>query len=317
MIRIGIDVMGGDFAPVEPLKGCIEAKKQLADIDIVLFGDEQSIIKHLSDLGHANHDFEIVHAPEVIGMGEHPTKAFSQKKNSSIGIGLHYLSKGLIDAFVGAGNTGAMMVGSIFTVKPIPGILRPTISSVLPKTTGGLGVLLDVGANADCKPDVLNQFALLGSLFCQYVYKIENPRVALLNIGEEKEKGNLLAQAAHELMLDSKEYNFIGNCEGRDLFVDKVDVAVCDGFTGNVVLKACESMYHILEARGIKDDFLDLFNYENYGGTPILGINAPVIIGHGISNAPTFVAMLKLAAEMKESGLIEKIKESLNLIKES
>ncbi|MDX5321761.1 MAG: phosphate--acyl-ACP acyltransferase, partial [Bacteroidota bacterium] len=146
--------------------------------------------------------------------------------------------------------------------------------------------------------------------FSKYVYKIDNPRVGLLNIGEEREKGNLVTQAAHNLMADTTDFNFIGNVEGRDLFLDKVDVVVCDGFTGNIVLKACESMYYLLKKREVKDEFLDRFNYENYGGTPILGVNAPVIIGHGISKAVSFESMIRLAKETVESGLIDKIKSS-------
>jgi glycerol-3-phosphate acyltransferase PlsX len=309
-MRIGIDIMGGDFAPLEALKGCIEAKKEWAGLDIVLFGDQEKVEAAYRQLQEPSGQFELVHAPEVIGMGEHPTKALSQKKASSISIGFHYLKEKQIDAFVGAGNTGAMMVGAMFSVKPIERVLRPCITSILPKANGNLGLLLDVGANADCKADVLHQFGILGSLYCKYIYKIESPRVGLLNIGEEKEKGNLVSQAAHTLMSEAGDYNFIGNVEGRDLFVDKVDVAVCDGFTGNIVLKACESMYYILKKRGVKDDFLDLFNYENFGGSPILGVNAPVIIGHGISRAISFKNMIRLGKEVIESGLIEKIKTS-------
>lgn len=313
-MRIGIDIMGGDFAPLEALKGCLDAKGQLPDAEIILFGDREKIYATYDELGAGRDSFELVHAPDVIGMGEHPTKAISQKRESSIAVGFQHLKDKHIDGFVGAGNTGAMMVGAMFSVKAIEGVLRPTITSVLPKATGGLGVLLDVGANADCRPDVLCQFGTLGSLFCQHIYKIENPRVGLLNIGEEKEKGNLITREAFQLMEESSSFNFVGNAEGRDLFVDKIDVAVCDGFTGNIVLKACESLYYILKKRGVQDEFLDRFNYENYGGTPILGVNAPVIIGHGISRAKSFVAMLRLAREMSHSGLIEHIKSSLNTL---
>ncbi len=307
-MRVGIDMMGGDFAPLEAVKGCLLAKEELEGVELVLFGDQEKIQAAFGEVGADISSFQVVHSPEVIGMAEHPTKALTQKKASSIAIGFHYLKEKQIDAFVGAGNTGAMMVGALFSVKAIEGVIRPAITSILPKANGKLGVLLDVGANADCKPDVLHQFGILGSLFAQLVYKIENPRVGLLNIGEEKEKGNLVAQAAHTLMEENAGYNFIGNVEGRDLFVDTVDVAVCDGFTGNIVLKACESMCYILNKRGVQDDFLSMFNYERYGGSPILGVNAPVIIGHGISKAKSFKNMIRLGKEVAESKLVDKIK---------
>ena len=309
-MRLGLDIMGGDFAPLEALRGCELARKNIQGIELVLFGDQAVVEQVAAEEGIDLSAYTIVHCPEVIGMGEHPTKALTQKRESSISVGFHFLKEHKIDAFIGAGNTGAMMVGSMFSVKQVEGVFRPAITSILPKANGGFGLLLDVGANADCKPDVLYQFAILGSQFSKYVYKIDNPRVGLLNIGEEREKGNLVTQAAHNLMADTTDFNFIGNVEGRDLFLDKVDVVVCDGFTGNIVLKACESMYYLLKKREVKDEFLDRFNYENYGGTPILGVNAPVIIGHGISKAVSFESMIRLAKETVESGLIDKIKSS-------
>ena len=171
--------------------------------------------------------------------------------------------------------------------------------------------MLDVGANADVKPETLKQFAELGSLYAQHVLKIENPKVALLSIGEEKEKGNLLTLATYNLLEDLRNIHFVGNVEGRDLFNDKADVVVCDGFTGNVVLKTCEGFFYNLLKRGLKDDYLDRFNFTNYGGSPILGINKPVIIGHGISKANTIVNMIRLARDVVSSGLVDKIKSSL------
>ncbi|MBI1223244.1 MAG: phosphate acyltransferase PlsX [Bacteroidetes bacterium] len=309
-MRIGLDMMGGDFAPLEALRGCELARKSMEGITLVMFGDKGVLAEIAEEEGIDLSNFELIHCPEVIGMGEHPTKALAQKKESSIAVGFHLLKEQKIDAFIGAGNTGAMMVGSMFSVKQVEGVFRPAITSVLPKISGNIGILLDVGANADCRPDVLYQFAVLGSQFCKYVYKIDNPRVGLLNIGEEREKGNLVTQAAHNLMAETNDFNFIGNVEGRDLFLDNVDVVVSDGFTGNIVLKACESMYYLLMKRGVKDEFLDRFNYESYGGTPILGVNAPVIIGHGISKAVSFESMIRLAKETVESGLIDKIKSS-------
>ena len=210
----------------------------------VLFGQQDKILESFQQLGVSDSLFEIVHAPEVIEMGEHATKAISHKKGSSINIAYKHLTEKNIEALIGAGNTGAMLVGSLFSVKAIEGVQRPTITSILPKLDGGFGVLLDVGANADCKPEVLNQFAILGSLYAHYVYGIENPKVALLSIGEEKEKGNILNQAAYPQLEMNDRINFVGNVEGRDLFNSKADVIVCDGFTGNIVLKLCEDFYY-------------------------------------------------------------------------
>nr|MBA3901619.1 phosphate--acyl-ACP acyltransferase [Bacteroidota bacterium] len=208
------------------------------------------------------------------------------------------------------GNTGAMLVGSVYSVKPVSGVIRPCITSALPKENGKVGIILDVGANADCKPDVLYQFGLLGSIYAKHIYGISNPRVGLMNIGEEEKKGNLLAQAAHELMKETTEFNFIGNIEGRDIFNLDVDVMVCDGFTGNIVLKEAEGFYNLIKRRGITDEFFERLNYENYGGTPILGINSNVIIGHGISNEIAIKNMLFLSKNIVEANLSEKIKEA-------
>lgn len=311
-MKIGLDAMGGDFAPLEVIKGAIAASNDLdlANIEIVLFGQEEAIANTLAQLD-TTAKFTIVHAPDVIGMAEHATKAVSQKRNSSINIGLKMLHEGEIDAFVGAGNTGAMMVSSLYTVRAIEGINRPCISTILPKVNGDTGLLLDVGANADVKPETLKQFAILGSLYAQHVLKIKAPKVGLLSIGEEKEKGNLLTLAAYPLIEEVRNINFVGNVEGRDLFIDKADVVVCDGFTGNVILKTCEGFFYNLLKRGIEDDYLNRFNFVNYGGSPILGINKPVIIGHGISKSNTIVNMLKQARDMVTSGLIDKIKASL------
>ena len=310
-MRIGLDVMGGDFTPSATVKGAVLAQQELANMaTLVLIGDESKI---KSELVTENADaslFEIVHAPDQIGMGEHPTKAFVKKPKSSISIGFHLLKEGLIDGFAGAGNSGAMLVGAFYTVKSITGVIRPSITSILPKENGGVGLLLDVGINADCKPDVLNQFAILGSLYAEHVYGITNPKVALLNIGEEEGKGNLLCQAAYSLMKDSEEFNFVGNVEGRDLFSDSADVIVCDGFTGNIVLKQAEAFYALTKKRGIQDEYFDRFNYENYGGTPILGVNGVVVIGHGISNDKAIKNMLLHTAEVIEAKLPEKIKKA-------
>ncbi|MES2618031.1 MAG: phosphate acyltransferase PlsX [Bacteroidota bacterium] len=309
-MRIGIDAMGGDFAPLEAVKGSVDAKIAMPGIEPVLFGHKGKIVEILKSFNLPEDYFEIVNAEEVIEMHEHATKAIAHKKNSSINVAYRYLVEQQIEAFIGAGNTGAMLVGSMFSVKTIEGVQRPTITSILPKVDGGFGVLLDVGANADCKPEVLNQFAILGSLYAQYVYGISNPKVALLSIGEEKEKGNLLIQAAYPILEMNDRINFVGNVEGRDLFNSKADVIVCDGYTGNIALKLCEGFYYNLVKLGVQHDYLDRFNFKLYGGTAILGVNEPVIIGHGISKAETFVSMFKLAKDVVESKLIEKIKQS-------
>jgi len=311
-IRIGLDAMGGDYAPTEAILGAISAAglPEFANVDIVLLGEKLVIEETLSKL-ESKFTFEIVDAPETIAMGEHPTKAVSQKRQSSIMIGLKMLMEGKLDGFAGAGNTGAMMVGSLYTVKTIDGIFRPAISTILPRPSGKHGLMLDVGANADVKPDVLVQFANIGTIYAKAIMGIKNPTVGLLSIGEEKEKGNILTQATYPLLEDDRFINFIGNVEGRDLFTDKADVIVCDGYTGNVVLKACEGLFYNLIKRGVKDDYLSQFNFENYGGSPILGVNKPVIIGHGISKSKTFVNMLKLTKESIVSNFIDDIKAQL------
>lgn len=312
-MKIGIDVSGGDFAPNANIAGAILARKELStDIKIVLIGDQDQILSGLSSLNEDADNFDIIHAPDVITMHDHPARAISQKPNSSIAVGFDMLSSGEISAFASTGNTGAMLVGAMFKTTTLPGVIRPCITSTLPATNGAKAILLDVGSNADCKPDVLYQFAVLGSLYSKNVYQIEKPRVALLNIGEEASKGNILTQATHKLLADSNEVNFIGNIEGRDIFDGKADVVVCDGFTGNIVLKEAEGIYTIMKKRGIKDEFFDRFNYENYGGTPVLGVKGNVIIGHGISNDIAVKNMIIHSSEVAKSGLAIKIGEAFN-----
>ena len=305
--------MGGDYAPQKTVHGAILAQKALPKgTEIVLFGGKEDILSELKSFNISSNTFEIVDCPEVIEMGEHAIKGIKQKTKSSISVGFHYLATGKIDGFASAGNTGAMFVGGFYSVKAITGIIRPCISSVLPKENGGVGILLDVGANPDCKADVLYQFGILGSLFAQHVCGIESPKIGLLNLGEEKTKGNMLTKAAYELMENSEDYNFIGNIEGRDLFEEDSDVIVCDGFTGNIVLKQAESFYNLMKKRGYDDEYFNRFNYENYGGTPILGLNKTVIIGHGISNEIAIKNMITLTKDVVEADLSTKIKEILN-----
>jgi glycerol-3-phosphate acyltransferase PlsX len=312
-MKIGLDVMGGDFAPKATIAGAIMANKELGTSDqIVLIGDEKIIYRQLKEENADPKDFHIVHAADEITMGEHPLKAFKTKPNSSINIGFSLLKAKEIDAFSGAGNSGAMVVGATYALKPITGVIRPCGAAILPKQNGGITILLDIGTNPDPKPDVMYQFGILGSIYAEFVYGIKNPKVGLLNIGEEEEKGNLLSQSAHQLMKDTNDFNFIGNVEGRDLLNDKADVIVCDGFTGNVVLKQMESMYRVLMKRGLMDDYTKRFNYENTGGSPILGINSSVVMGHGISSPIAIKNMLLLSKEISYADLYEKIAQTLN-----
>jgi len=310
-MKIGLDVSGGDFAPQATIDGALLAKHELGnDVTIVLFGDELTIQKELASRNQSAALFEIIHAPEVITFHDHPTKALPRKPNSSIAVGFDMLAKGLIDVFASNGNTGAMLVGSMFKLNTIPGVIRPCITSTMPTITGGKSVLLDVGSNADCKSDVLQQFAVLGAVYAENVLGLEKPKVALLNIGEEDSKGNLLSIATYKLLAESDELNFIGNIEGRDIFTGVADVIVCDGFTGNIVLKEAEGIFTLMKKRGIKDEYFDRFNYENYGGTPILGVKGNAIIGHGISNDIAVKNMLLHAYEVVRTELTEKINEA-------
>ena len=312
-MKIAIDISGGDFAPAANLDGAILAQKELKDdAIIVLIGDEEQINSGLIERNVSATLFEIIHAPEVITFHDHPTRALSKKPNSSISVGFIKLAKEEVNAFASTGNTGAMLVGSMYRLNTIPGIIRPCISSTLPAIDGSKTILLDVGSNADCKSDVLYQFAVLGSLYSQHVHNLEKPRVALLNIGEEESKGNLLTIATYKLLAESDEINFIGNIEGRHIFSGKADVIVCDGFTGNVVLKQAEGIYSLMKKRGVKDEYFDRFNYENYGGTPILGVKGNVIIGHGISNDIAVKNMILHAYELANSGLAMKVNDAFN-----
>lgn len=311
-MRIGLDVMGGDFAPKAAIDGAILAQKELSPDDvIVLFGHEKTIHSFLHERGADASVFEIVHAPEVIEMGEHPTKAMARKPESSIGIGFNMLKHKKIDAFASAGNSGAVLVGSIFSVNTIQGILRPCTSAIIPQEDGGYSLMVDIGTNPDAKPDVFYQFGLIGSIYVKNVYHVHNPRVALLNIGSEEEKGNLTTQAAYHLMKNSKDFNFTGNIESRDLLRNKADVIVCDGFTGNIILKLIESFYRIMQKRKLLDDFFSRMNYENYGGTPVLGINGAVVMGHGISNDIAIKNMILLSRDVFKAKIASKIKHAL------
>jgi glycerol-3-phosphate acyltransferase PlsX len=313
-MNIGLDMMGGDFAPLEAVKGIqLYMQSKLINANLYCIGDSAQVTPLIEEYFVASPFLHFIHAPEVIGYHEHPTKALKEKQKSSIAIGFHMLATGKIDAFISAGNTGAMLVGAMFSIKAIEGVLRPTISTIVPKLNGDTGLLLDVGLNTDCKPEQLSQFATLGSLYARYILNVANPKVGLMNVGEEEGKGNLLAQATYSLLKENKAINFVGNIEGRDFFNDKADVMVCDGFTGNILLKMAETIYNVAESRGVGNDvYFNRFHYENYGGSPVLGVAKPVIIGHGISSALAFKHMIDLAEKMVQSDLCGKMKESFS-----
>ncbi|HMG83915.1 MAG TPA: phosphate acyltransferase PlsX [Ferruginibacter sp.] len=309
-MNIGIDMMGGDYAPLEAVKGILLYQQETtATAHLTLIGDETAINELLAQHNVSLTNITVIHASQMIEMQDHPTKALKEKPQSSIAIGFHLLASGKTGAFISAGNTGAMMVGSLFSIKAIEGVSRPTIGAYMPKENGRLGLLVDAGINADCKPENLSQFATLGSLFVEHILGYDNPRVGLINLGEEEGKGNLLAQAAFPLLKENKSINFIGNIEGRDILIDKADVMVCDGFTGNVTLKLAESIYDIVKRRNIHDEHFERFNFEVYGGVPVLGVSKPVIIGHGISHAVAFKNMITIAQRMIEKELMQKMKD--------
>ncbi|HAN39056.1 MAG TPA: phosphate acyltransferase PlsX [Chitinophagaceae bacterium] len=298
-MNIGFDMMGGDYAPKEAVDGL---RMYLSEVSLpakVFCIGQQEVVAPLLEAAGISDKVVLIHAPEVIGYNEHPAKALKEKQQSSIAIGFGLLAKEKIDAFISAGNTGAMLAGTMFTIKAIPGIIRPTIGTIVPKLDGTTSLLVDVGLNADCKPEQLNQFATLGAIYAQAILGVEQPKVGLLNVGEEETKGNALAQATFPLLKANSQINFIGNVEGRDILTGNADVMVCDGFTGNIILKLAESLYDVAKARNLEQDgFFSRFHYENYGGTPVLGVAKPVIIGHGISSAKAFANMLHLASKM-------------------
>jgi phosphate acyltransferase len=313
-MNIGLDMMGGDFAPAEAVKGVQLFSKQFTTVNIFCIGDEALVKPLFGDSLASSPNLHFIQASQIIGYNEHPTKALKEKPNSSISIGFHLLATGKIDAFISAGNTGAMLVGAMFSIKVIEGVLRPTIATIVPKLSGKTGLIADVGLNADCKPEHLNQFAILGSLYAKNIMGIDSPTIGLINIGEEEGKGNILTQAAYPLLKENKQLQFIGNIEGRDFFNDKADVMVCDGFTGNVVLKMAETLYDVAKARNLEnDEYFNRFHYENYGGTPVLGVAKPVIIGHGISSDIAFKNMLILAEKMIATNVCGKMKDAFSV----
>ncbi|WAC11370.1 phosphate acyltransferase PlsX [Dyadobacter pollutisoli] len=312
-MKIAVDAMGGDLAPQAIVEGVIQAASELpSEARIVLIGRESVIWEIFNQNNFTPTNVDVVHAEDVIEMGEHPTKALSQKPNSSIGVGFKLLKEKEVDIFCSAGNTGAMHVGALFSIKAIEGIIRPAIAGFVPQVGGGYSIMLDIGANADCKPEVLAQFGEIGSIFAQYTFQIDRPRVALMNIGEEEQKGSLTSQATYPLLKQNKRINFIGNIEGKDLFTNKADVIVTDGFTGNILFKLGESLYEISKKRGFQDDFIDQTNYESIGGSSIIGVNGNVMIAHGISSPLAIKNMIGWAFKQVKSKAYLHIAQALN-----
>ncbi len=331
-MKVVLDAMGGDFAPQVPVMGAVQAVKDFG-VKVVLVGDETLIRKELNKYSYPENRLEVLHAPTSVKMDEQPSRAL-KKKDSSIYLGLNLLKEKKADAFVSAGNTGAVMAVSLFTVGRIKGVDRPAITAVLPNLKG-YTFLLDVGANVDCKPYHLLQFAIMGSAYAKYVLNEENPRVGLLNVGEEEGKGNELTKEAYKLLKSAEGINFLGNAEGRDIYSGDFDVIVCDGFVGNVCLKLSESLAKIL-AKILKEEISKHFisrigaitlkpaikgfkrriDYAEIGGAPLLGLNAPVIISHGSSNAKAIKNAIKTAVSFAQSRVNEHIEREISKVRE-
>ena len=326
--NIIVDAMGGDFAPDEIIEGAIEAIDK-SNARVILVGDKGTIESRASANGYNLDGIEIVHSSQLVSMNESPSEVIKKKKDSSIYIGSKMVSAGKGGAFLSAGNTGAVMACSLLNMKRIEGILRPAIAAVIPLSTGKF-VLIDAGANADCKPQFLMQFALMGKIYCQNILGIKDPKVALNNIGGEEKKGNELSVESYKLLSDNNRINFIGNIEGRDMFDGRADVVVADGFTGNVILKSIEgiakmffgeikevlntSILSKLAALGLKKSLLKMkkkFDYEEYGGAQLLGLNGIVIISHGSSKAKAIGNAIKVALEGLKNDLVNKIAEEV------
>lgn len=302
--------MGGDNAPEVVVKGAVAAQQLLgADVRLVLYGQEQAIRAYLP----ASCDIDVVHTSQVITMHDHPAESFIQKRDSSIVVAFNDLATGKIDALASAGSTGAMLIGAMRVIGPLPGVLRPAIAISITTTAGSKVTILDVGINVDCKPEVLEQYGAIGSIYSNKVLGIDNPRVALLNIGEEATKGNSQAKATYTIMQAAAKlghYNFVGNIEASQLFTGAVaDVVVCDGFVGNTIIKLAEGLHAINSQAALMNNFWHGLNYETIGGTPILGISAPVTVAHGKSTPEAIKNMVLATFSALQSELISAIKE--------
>lgn len=328
-MRVAVDAMGGDYAPSEVVEGAIKAyQENIPDREIVLVGDQFKIREELKKKSALGLNIAIHHAPEVIEMHESPVLGVRTKQKASIVEAVELVKKKQAEAVVSAGNTGAVVVSSQIKLRTLPGIERPAIATVMPSQYGPF-LVLDVGANSDCKSKHLAQFAVMGDIYAKYILKKENPRIGLLSIGEEETKGNELTKEAFS-MIEKENLNFIGNIEGKDFFAGTVDVIVCDGFVGNVVLKACESLAHALQKiikKEIKSSLLGMMggllvqpafknvkkitDYSEYGGTPLLGVNGTCIIAHGNSNSHAVKNAINVAYESFQSKVNQHITDSL------
>ena len=332
-MKLIIDGMGGDNSPVEIVKGTIEAVKEYG-VNVIIVGKEDIIARELKKYNYPKEKVEILNATDIISNDEEPVTAIRRKKNSSMVVGLNALSEGIGDGFVSAGSTGALLAGGIFVVKRIHGIERAALSTVYP-TTKGISLLLDAGANVDCKPEYINQFGIMGSIYMEKVMNIKSPKVGLVNIGSEKGKGNSLVKETYTL-LENSNMNFIGNIEARDLPNGSVDVILCDGFVGNVVLKLTEGMAISIFSL-LKEEFTKTFaskigalllkpqlktlkkkmDYREYGGAPLLGIKKPIVKAHGSSDAYAFKNAIRQLIAFIEKDVINIIDKSINDIKDN
>jgi glycerol-3-phosphate acyltransferase PlsX len=313
-MRIGIDMMGGDFAPGSVIRGAILARESLpVDVELILVGDQDILARYSEENKLDIGGLSYIHTKDNVGMDDHPLKAFKEKPKAGLFLGQRLLNDGSLDGFCSAGNTGAIMVGAMQIITSIPGIIRPAIAATIPNVEGSQSVILDVGLNPDARPDVLYQYGSIGTIYTHLVHGIAEPAVALLNVGVEESKGNMVTRSAYPLMKESSNYHFIGNFEANEMFVSsRADVLVCDGFVGNIMLKQAEAFYKVVSLKSLADGYFELFNFENFGGTPVLGINAPLLIGHGISNDKAIKNMLLHTAEVVGAGLVNRIKEELD-----
>ena len=313
LVKVVVDAMGGDFAPEEPVKGAVDAVRENAEIYVCLVGKEELIRRELEKYTYPKERVEIVPASEVIETGEPPVKAIQAKKNSSLVVGLTMVRKGQADAIVSSGSTGAVLVGGQAIVRKIKGVERAPLAPLIP-TERGVSLLIDCGASVDARPSHLSQFAVMGSIYMEYVMGVKNPKVALVNIGAEEEKGNELVKGTFPLLKANKNINFIGNIEARDIPAGKADVIVTEAFVGNVILKMYEGVGAVL-IRKVKEGMLTSlrkgFDVSEYGGAPLLGLRGLVVKTHGSSRAVEFKNSILQCIQFKEQDLSGKIQEHL------
>jgi phosphate acyltransferase len=325
---IAVDAVGGDHFPHRPVQGAVKATKEFDNIEVLLVGPEEMIKKELDQLDYDSKKINILHAPEIISMHESAATAVKKKRHSSINVGISAHKQGECSAFVSAGNTGALLAASMFLLGKLDGVIRPTIAATYP-TIKGISLLVDAGANLELKPEMYLQFAKMSGIFAREIMNIENPTVGLLNVGEEPEKGTELHKEVHKLLSDLP--GFEGNIEGKDILFGKTDIYLCDGFSGNVLLKFGESipeiLYHMLKKTmnekeidqqlqekvfGIISETMQSFNYEHVGGIPFLGVNGMSLVGHGGSSVEAIKNMIYNASQCVDNRVNHKIVTSLN-----